>query len=352
MRRAPLSPDIAAQSAAITDGALRAGPFMAIPSLLREFGKDPGAVFATLECDPQLLDDSENAIAFPLLGRLFDTCLEITGCPHFGLLLGQRAGLDGLGLVGMLARHSPTVKEALSNILLYLHLHDRGAVPTLSVVDGAATFGYTIYQPGMTTTAPLYDFCAAVACNVLGALCGPNWQLSGALLPRARPGDPGPYRRIFGLEPVFKAEQLALTFKADWLDRPVTGANPALYRALRECAETLSAGAYGDLVPRVRRIACNLLLSGTGSLHSTAAVLSMHPRTLRRRLHASGISYRRLCEECREALARQLLQDSGLPVGEVAARLQYTNTAAFTRAFRRWTGSTPSAWRAAEAQPR
>ncbi|MCP5164563.1 MAG: AraC family transcriptional regulator [Pseudomonadales bacterium] len=348
MQREPVH-RAAGQSAAITDGALRAGPLTAVPSLLRELGQDPEAVFAALGCSPQLLENSENAIPFTLLGRLFDTCTIATGCPHFGLLLGQRMGLDCVGLVGMVARHSPTVKEALSNLLLYMHLHDRGAVPTLAVVDEEAVFGYTIYQPGMTTTASVYDACAAIACNALGTLCGPRWRPTGAQLPRSRPDDPEPYRRVFGLTPTFAAERMALTFAADWLERPVPGADPALYRVLREQAEVLAVGANDNVVPRVRRIACNLLLCGSGSLDSAAALLSMHPRTLRRRLHASGITYRQLCEECREALALQLLHDSSLPIGEIAARLQYANTAAFTRAFRRWTGSTPTTWRAGQA---
>lgn len=272
MQREPVH-SAAGQSAAITDGALRAGPLTAVPSLLRELGQDPGAVFAALGCSPQLLENSENAIPFTLLGRLFDTCTIATGCPHFGLLLGQRMGLDCVGLVGMVARHSPTVKEALSNLLLYMHLHDRGAVPTLAVVDEEAVFGYTIYQPGMTTTASVYDACAAIACNALGTLCGPRWRPTGAQLPRSRPDDPEPYRRVFGLTPTFAAERMALTFAADWLERPVPGADPTLYRVLREQAEALAVGANDNVVPRVRRIACNLLLCGSGSLDRRGAAL-------------------------------------------------------------------------------
>ncbi|MCP5189750.1 MAG: AraC family transcriptional regulator ligand-binding domain-containing protein [Pseudomonadales bacterium] len=78
----------------------------------------------------QLLENSENAIPFTLLGRLFDTTRSARSCPISGSCSGSGWGLDCVGLVGMVARHSPTVKEALSNLLLYMHLHDRGAVPT------------------------------------------------------------------------------------------------------------------------------------------------------------------------------------------------------------------------------
>jgi hypothetical protein len=82
----------------------------------------------------------------------------------------------------------------------------------------------------------------------------------------------------------FDAEQTALVFAADWLERPHPGADPVLYQALQERVTGLAATVYGDLPSWVRRIACNLLHCGAASRESAAEVLSMHPRTLDRRL--------------------------------------------------------------------
>jgi AraC-like DNA-binding protein len=345
--QASLPVKVTAQAAAITDGAVRAEPLAGIPQLLRDLGQDSTAVFAAADFDLRVLEDPENTASFTAVGRLLDTCVQATDCPHFGLLVGQQNGLESLGLVGMLARHSPTLKHALRNIVLNLHLHDRGAVPILSTGDSEASLGYIIYQPGVTATAQIYDLSAALGYNALRTLCGLGWQPRSVLLPHARPADPAPYRRVFGLTPSFDAEKTALVFAADWLRHPLPDADPDYYRALQQRANELSAGVYHDLASRVRRIACNLIHCGSGSLESAAEVLSMHPRTLDRHLQRSGTNYRLLREECAEAHACHLLLETDLPVAEIAARLNYSTPPAFTRAFRRWTGSTPVAWRAA-----
>jgi len=345
VNQASLPKAATAQVSAVIDGAVRAGPLVAIPQLLRDLGQDPTAVFSAADFDLRVLEDSENTVSFTAVGRLLDTCVEATACPHFGLLIGQRVGIEGLGLVGLLAQHSPTLEQALRNIALHLHLHDRGAVPTLSVGQSEASLGYIVYQPGVTATAQIYDLSAAVGYNILHTLCGSRWRPQSVHLPHVEPNDPAPYQRVFGVTPSFDAEQTALVFAVDWLERPLPGADPVLYQALQERVTELSATVYGDLPSQVRRIACNLVHCGSGSLESAAEVLSMHPRTLNRRLRRSGTSYRQIRVECSFAHACHLLRETELPITEIAFRLGYSSSPAFIRAFHRWSGSTPAAWR-------
>jgi hypothetical protein len=208
----PLPKNAAAQAAAVTDGAVRAGPLAGIPHLLRDLGRDPTAVFAAAGFDTRLLDHPENAVSFNAIGRLLDTCADATDCRHFGLLLGRRDGIECLGLVGMLAQHAPTVGRALRNIVMNLHLHDRGAVPTLSVADDEAMLSYTICQPGVMGRAQIYDITAVVGFNILRALCGPSFRPKSVLLPHAKPDDPAPFRDVFGVTPSYDADRMALIF--------------------------------------------------------------------------------------------------------------------------------------------
>jgi len=69
-----------------------------------------------------------------------------------------------------------------------------------------------------------------------------------------------------------------------------------------------------------------------------AELLSMHRRTLNRRLDACGTTFQTLVEEVRFGIARQLLEDTDLPLSQVAATVGYSDVSAFTRAFRRWSG--------------
>ena len=76
-----------------------------------------------------------------------------------------------------------------------------------------------------------------------------------------------------------------------------------------------------------------------------AGLLAMHRRTLSRRLEGSGMGYRAVANEIRFEIARQLLEDTEVSLGQIAAALCYSEASAFTRAFRGWSGLTPSAWR-------
>ena len=76
----------------------------------------------------------------------------------------------------------------------------------------------------------------------------------------------------------------------------------------------------------------------------------MHRRTLTRRLSGAGISFRAITNQTRFEIARQLLEETDISLGQIAAALGYSEASAFTRAFGRWSGQTPSAWRAATAR--
>jgi len=74
-------------------------------------------------------------------------------------------------------------------------------------------------------------------------------------------------------------------------------------------------------------------------------MLSMHRRTLNRRLHAEGTTFQRVLDEIRYAVARQLLSDTGAALDDIAASLGYSGVCPFMRSFRRWSGTTPGRWR-------
>jgi AraC-like DNA-binding protein len=96
----------------------------------------------------------------------------------------------------------------------------------------------------------------------------------------------------------------------------------------------------------LRRLMVNGAGQGETRLEQVADLFAIHRRTLNRRLRAQGTSFKALVDETRYDIARQLLRDTRLPTTEIAATLDYSECSAFVRAFRRWSGTSPSAWRA------
>jgi AraC-like DNA-binding protein len=95
----------------------------------------------------------------------------------------------------------------------------------------------------------------------------------------------------------------------------------------------------------VRRVLRSMVLSGTASAEQVAFMFATSRRSLHRALAADGTSLQLLVNETRFEVARQLLDESDMPAGEIAAALQYSDASAFSRAFKEWSGTSPREWR-------
>ncbi|AUB80657.1 AraC family transcriptional regulator ligand-binding domain-containing protein [Candidatus Thiodictyon syntrophicum] len=140
-------------------------PLLLLPDLLTEMGLAAGPVITAAGIDPRLFDDAENTIPFRDLGRLLAHCATLAACPHLGLLIGRRAGLDALGQVAPLVRNAPDLGSGLRTMMRYLHLHDQGAVPMLWEHDDTAILGYVIHLPDVPATAQISDGAVAIVYN-------------------------------------------------------------------------------------------------------------------------------------------------------------------------------------------
>ena len=242
--------------------------------------------------------------------------------------------------------HAPTVRSALQSLRLHLHLQTRGGAPTQSVHGRRATLGYAIYQRDIGSTAQGYDHVLAFEFNILRALCGARWHPDEVCFAHAQAADCEPYRRFFGSSLRFDAANNEIAFDRGWLDREPPNHDAQTHRLLQRNLAVKLLLEPDDWAEQVRRALPTLLLGGRASEAEMADLLTVPARTLRRRLGQQGTSFRRLKEDVRSELARQLLLDTTMSTTEIAATLSYGDASAFTRAFRRWTNAPPAAWRA------
>ncbi len=100
-----------------------------------------------------------------------------------------------------------------------------------------------------------------------------------------------------------------------------------------------------DLELQVRRAVAGILSEGVPTLGEIASELGMGTRTLQRRLSEEGRTFQGVVDTAREALARRLLRETDYSLADVAFLTGFAEQSAFTRAFKRWSGKTPRAWR-------
>jgi AraC-like DNA-binding protein len=352
-RKFPQSPQLPPQvSAAFVQtgaGDIRIGPILAIPQVLQTLGARPQTAFARAGVPLSLFRNGDARLPLEAAGRLLSECSRLTGCPHFGLLVGERFSLDGLGPLGELMRHAPSVGSALRSLLLHLQLYDRGAAPLLLQPErDTAVLGYSVYRHATPGTELIYDAALAIGHRILSDLCGAAFVPLAVQFAYRRPARIAAYRRVFRAPVNFDAEVTGVVFASSWLARPIAGADAGRHEALTLALRQAQAAGPQSLGEQVELVLHQMLLSGHGTAEAVARLFGFSQRTLRRRLDAEGRSFQALVNRTRHELACQLLRNTQLPVTHIAAALQYADANAFTRAFHHWAGRSPTAWRAGE----
>ena len=325
---------------------VRVGPLMSVPALLREFDCSPEQILGEAGLNLTQFEDPDTEIPFLAGSKMLARCVTATGCQHFGLLMGERAGSSSLGLAGFILRFAPNVGAALQALLRHLELHDQGGVPVLNTGDEKSSFGYALYLPDVAAADQIYDLSTAMACNIMRDLCGQDWNPTEVLLARRQPSDLTPYKHFFRAPLGFDAEQNAVVFPTALLDHPMTSADPALFRHLEKEANQQHDNRPLSKTGSVQRLLRQSLASGHFAVGDIAKQLGMHERTLHRHLEKEGTTFRCELEGIRYEVARQLLSKSKTPISGIANALGYAEASTFIRSFRRWSGTTPAQWRA------
>jgi AraC-like DNA-binding protein len=227
-------------------------------------------------------------------------------------------------------------------------------MPDLAVDGDLAVLSYGICQPNVEAAGQIGDGAVATMFNIMRALCGPTWKPVEALFAHRGPEDVAPFRQFLHAPLSFDAEQYAAVFSAACLMRPLPWADPELRLLLQQQSDALESRHRDDFPAQVRSVLRSALLTGQASAKQVAALFSMHSRILRRHLKAFGTRFQELVDEGRFEIARQMLEDSAMDVSQIAGMLDCADASAFTRAFRRWSATTPAQWRAQrrDAAPR
>lgn len=326
----------------------RLGVLVEIPRLLREMGVDPEPLLEKLGIDRNVLADIDARLPFPLVANLALKCAEMTGRPHFSLIVGAEARLDHLGIIGKLLSTAPDFGSALVEFVANHPRSVRGASTYLVDWDeNAILVGHRVHHPGMRGAVPFSAGAMAFGRVVFAELCGV--EPTRVLLSMSQPDDLTPYAKIFGRSKlVFEAEHFGLVYSRVALARLVPTGDPTRHAEIREFIAERWNSLQPDVLERLMRVLVPSVLAGEPSLKSAADLLVMHPRTLNRALETRGMSFRDAVNEARFEMASQLLRETRLSISNLSAILGYSEVSAFTRFFTSIAGLPPSEWKSQE----
>jgi AraC-like DNA-binding protein len=312
---------------------------------VHDLGLDLGSLLGEARLPADLFGNRDNLITYPQLERLFLACEQRSGCDHFGLLVGQRAGLAEMGLAGQVALCEPTSGAGLRSFIDHHNLHDTAATATLIESAGYVRFVYAICEHGMSDTRHFQLAGVAIACNILRNLFGADWRPVEVTFASRTPSSVRPFRQFFGVPVRFDADESAVVFPKRWMDRPLPTVSQQFRREVREAVRAQRARTLADFPATVRRILRKQLQLGDVAMSDIAALLSMHRRTLDRHLERHGVTFGELLDSVKDDIARQLLRDTEMPIQQIADSVRFSSAANFATAFRRRLGMTPSEYR-------
>ncbi|MCX8144776.1 MAG: AraC family transcriptional regulator [Azovibrio sp.] len=293
-------------------------------------------------------DAADARIPLEVEQRLWEQAAALTGDPLFGLHAAALIQPGAFGVLDYAVRTAPDLGTALQRLVRYNRLvHDLATfdvIPAGDVVRIEHRFQGSAARPCRHAT----EFTLASLVVMATQIAGEAVQALAVGLPHPAAGDAADFRQVFGVTPAFNAPVSFLALPAAVLDRPVPAADPGLSRIITDHAEHLLA-AYtphrANTVLRVRRHLLEGLADRPMTLQAVARALHMSERSLQRRLQEEGARFADLLDAVRRELAMRYMADPRLALGEVAYLLGYAEPSAFQRAFKRWTGITPTAAR-------
>ncbi len=332
-------------TARLGEGMIRAGSMQPLSGLMKTFGLDEAALLRAAGLPRQALARADNVLPLDRSARLIELCARRTGRPDFALMVGQRAEPGQYGLIGLQMKHARTVGAAWRGLILNLHLNGRAVVPSLAFAGQEAEIAFTLAVEEIEGYDHILTVSIAAACAVMRGLVGSRWAPSEVHVSLRKPADAAPWRRYFRAPVRFGADRTALVFPAALLRRPVQGADAETRSRLEQAIAAALDRQDLDLVTQVRRVLLTQVSRDEVSIDGTARLLGLHKRTLNRRLAAVGTSFALLLGEVRFRIARHLLVETELSFLDIAGTLGYGDASTFSRAFRGWAGTSPSAWR-------
>lgn len=310
-------------------------------NLLVELGGDPAAINRRCRYD---LDNPDKTLGYDLYSELLCAAAEETGCPHFGLLLGQRADVSLVGSLGLLTQYSSTVGEAFRLFIRYYNITSLGEILRLEVGPNTSML---IREPTVADLAlcvQSQDVTLSEAHVITRKLRGENWRPSGVYLTH-EPLDKGIYQSVFGCPVHFNQSVQGMSFASDELDQPLRTADKAKRRAVEELVAEMSQRLAKDFRQRVLDGIKLGMATGNCGVKQVAQYLAMHTRTLHRKLSKEGVTFSGLLEDTRRRLSYHLVSRTQLNILEISQNLGYSDATAFSRSFRRWFGISPAHWR-------
>jgi AraC-like DNA-binding protein len=266
--------------------------------------------------------------------------------PAFGLRAANCWHPSNLGALGYAWLSSSTLRTGLGRVVRYWRLLGE---KTAARLDDTPSGLKTVFESGRTDPV-VASIAADFSMSLLVSMCRMNYghalRPATVMLKRSKPDGWQVYRNHYGCPIHFSASEDSFTLTRADADKPLPSSNRQIAATLDSIlSQQLARLDKSNVVARCRASLLEQLSSGELSEEEMARQLHMSRRTLQRKLAEAETTYQQLVDDTRRELALRYIENPNQSITDITFMLGFSQQSAFTRAFRRWTGGTPSEYR-------
>ncbi len=316
-----------------------------IARALQASGVDSARIFRSVGIPVSSTNDPLSRLPVSTMTRLYRACVDVTHNPYFGLTVARYIHVSNLHALGYALAASATLMDFCQRLERYFRLVSQVAKVSLSDEGGNVFLRFKHLEESSGETE---DATFGFLVLTMRLLYKQNFNPVRVEFHHPMPREGAePYETLMRAPVSFSSEDGLLVFERDDMLQTLYGSCP-------ELAQVNDAIAIGylakldknDVITGVTQKITELLPSGDCSREKVASALCMSPATLYLKLAERDTSFQTLLDHTRKELACSYLHQANRTVTEVTFLLGFTDTSNFTRAFKRWTGSSPKDYRA------
>ena len=321
---------------------------------MREAGKDMAAVLSGAGLTVKQVDDPTVRLEVRTQIKVLELAADVLQDDFLGFHLARSFDLREVGLFYYVMASSDHLADALRNAERYSGINNEG-VRLHFRSDGAMVIALDYRNVDRRSDRHQMEFWLTAIVRLCRQLTDSRIAPRKLKVRHFRDSTPAEYKSFFASDLEFGSDADAIVFSEQVASVPLVGADTHLNELLQQYADEARAHRpqeRSSVRVDVERVIPPLLPHGKAKTSEVARQLGVSRRTLSRSLFAEGVTFAKILEELRAALARRYLKDPALTISEIAWLLGYREMSSFTHAFKRWTGMSPLQFRSSRAPPR
>jgi len=309
---------------------------------IEDYGIDAEPLFKKHGIPKSTLFDQSARISDLKIDRISAEVVEQTEDPFFGLKEEKYFLPAHIGPLGFAWLASTSLRSAMERLQRYIKVLHENLEITITEEQDTLVISASAGSPYAN---PVYrdDAQLAILTRMCRFIAGDEWNPAKITYVHPPPKDTSYYFQLFRCPVEFNAEKNSMHLDRQKAEQRLTGSNKQLAQLNDHIVvRYLASQAKGDIINRVKTAILEKLGEGSVTEATIASDLHMSTRNLNRKLVAENTSFKALLLEIRSELASQYINDASLTLTEISYMLGFSEISSFSRAFKRWTGQSPS----------